>query len=116
MTKTTGEDKLVDKWIDEMATTESALWLWVADVLEYLAHKYPQEMKETKEYAKQQRENAMNKWGSNKDKTFRQLGAIPSRLDIALKRLYGDEMPIKKSDFHIKFFLKYPEFSFAPVI
>jgi hypothetical protein len=77
-----------------------------------------QEMKLIEEEVKLSRLGAMNKFNATKDLSARRLGLIPTRIYVALKRIYGssDQLPMKEREFQHAFFRRYPQFRIAEKI
>lgn len=94
----------------------SGVWGFIDEVMKYLLKNHKQEMDDAIRNAKFMRETAFNKFGESKETAIRQLGAMPVRLEHALKAVYPEGLPMDTEKFYLKFFTKYPEFSFREVI
>lgn len=109
----------IDTIVGGKAWDKNAFWKNVDDIMKVLYKKHPREMRDMEIYARQKRDSALNKFGSNKDKTFRQLCGIPYRLDMALKVLYAEGnggMPVTGREFQRGFARRYPNLRFCEVI
>lgn len=62
------------------------------------------------EDAKKARDDAFNKWASNKDKSFRLKGKMPQGIYMALRKAYNNHLPMDDEKFANTFFTKYPKF------
>jgi hypothetical protein len=77
-----------------------------------------EEIRAIENEVKLSREVSMNKFNATKDMSARRLGLIPTRIYVALKRIYGGShnLPMPEREFQHKFFRKYPQFRISEKI
>lgn len=102
------------KLIELLTTPQGVDGFWkVVDILVKYFYENPilkYDMIACENDAKQARENALNKWASTKDKTFRLKGKMPQGIYMALRKAYHNELPVDDEKFANTFFTKYPQF------
>lgn len=104
-------DPLVDFIIANRG--REGIWKVCDEILKFMKKHFPQELQDVLDDVKKDRELAYNIHGSNKDKTLRKLGSIPSRLENLLFRSYMGNWPMPNKEFRRKFFARYPAFAVA---
>lgn len=107
---------LVDAILDGNDRPKRGFWDVVDELVKFLMHKHPDDMKAILLQAKFEREYSHNQFSENTTKTGRALGYIPENLILALDRIYGDNMPISQQKFNREFFRRYPAFGTAEKI
>jgi hypothetical protein len=96
----------------------AGFWEVVDQIMKYLysSPKFRSEMAALEYEVKQVKESTFNKYASSKDKSVRFLGKMPDRLVLAIKRVYGEDLPISNDEWRRGFFRRYPQFRVADVI
>jgi hypothetical protein len=94
----------------------SGFWKHIEELVAFLYSRYPMEMIQYEIQAKMRRDTALNKFNSTKDKTLRSPGGMPYRLDLLIKKIYGQDLPMSQKGFYNEFFRRYRQFAYAEKI
>lgn len=106
------------KFKNSVMDEKQRFWAIIDVVIKYL-ESHPEgkaEMMKLRKSVLDYRANTFNKFGSNKDKTFRKLVAIPYKLMLALETMYPDGLPYENVEFYRQFAKRYPDMRYVDTI
>jgi hypothetical protein len=92
--------------------SKEAFWKLVEKIMTHLFNHPNLEvrngMKQLESEAKQELDGTFNNFGASKNLDFRKVMLLPSKLVMALTRVYGSSLPVKQKEFQKGMWMRYP--------